>query len=53
MKVSELQPSDVLGYMRLDEEGEEELPLYLDAAVHYVSSALGLPVSSDGVEDGR
>ena len=32
MKVSELQPSDVLGYMRLDEEGEEELPLYLDAA---------------------
>nr|DAR06582.1 MAG TPA: head tail connector [Caudoviricetes sp.] len=51
MKVSELQPSDVIRYMRLDEDGEEELPLYLDAAVHYVSSALGLPVSADGIED--
>ena len=51
MTGSDLPPSDVIRYLRLDEDGEEELPLYLDAAVHYVSSALGLPVSADGIED--
>lgn len=46
MKVSELQENDIREYIRMDEDDETGLKTYLDAAIDYVKSVTGLPLSA-------
>lgn len=48
MRVSEIREADVITYLRLDEVEEQEITPYLEAAVHFVESSTGLPVTNEG-----
>lgn len=50
MKVSELQESDLIRFLRLDDAEEGELQPFLEAAIHYVETTTGLPVSSEDTD---
>lgn len=47
VKVSEIQESDVIEYLRLDDIEEKEITPILEAAISYVKKRTGLSISAE------